>query len=159
MWNNAKCLLFRGSLAVGAFNYKKYAHLASRLFFYWYQCTCQIRKQSDKNIWGLNRRLNFFYFYQNFRRGRPHHRADICIKKEKKNTSDSYMGHNATKMRITVTKWAGYRGHLRYPILGKIYQFVISGHIYCMYKYTNLKQYVCLIFRLLLLHMYIITSL
>ena len=31
---------------------------------------------------------------ENFRAVRPHHRADICITREKITTSFSYMGHN-----------------------------------------------------------------
>ena len=43
---------------------------------------------------------------ENFRAVRPHHRADICITREKITASFSYMGHNIQKYAFLAIRGA-----------------------------------------------------
>ena len=44
-----------------------------------------------------------------FRAASPHNRADICITREKNNTSFSYMGHNIQKCAFLAIRGATYK--------------------------------------------------
>ena len=98
----------------GVFN-DQTAYLAFQLSSHPYLCTCQIRKQSDTIFFSLNpkyekKKILFFIFggpggplcrtqvNENFRAVRPHHRADICITREKNNCQFFIYGPQYTKI-------------------------------------------------------------
>ena len=101
-----------------------WAYLAFQLSSHPYLCTCEIRKQSDKKFLSLNQKYEkmilFFIFggalrrtqvNENFRAVRSHHRADICITREKNNRPFFIYGPLYTKMCIF-----GYSGGPGWPI-------------------------------------------
>ena len=119
--------LFRGPW--GGLQWSDCAYLAFQLSSHPYLCTCQIRKQqSDKKFLSLNpkykKNILFFHIWgvlggplcrtqvnENFRAVRPHHRADICITREKYNRQCFIYGPLYTKMCIF-----GYSGGPGWPI-------------------------------------------
>ena len=112
----------------GDLQWSDWAYLAFQLSSHPYLCTCQIRKQSDKKFLSLNpkyeKNILFFSYLggpggplrrtqvnENFRAVRPHHRADICITREKNNRQFFIYGPLYTKMCIF-----GYSGGPGWPI-------------------------------------------
>ena len=121
--------LFRGPW--GGLQWSDWSYLAFQLSSHPYLCTCQIRKESDKKflryekfkpkIW---KKYTFFSYLggpggplrqtqvnENFRAVRPHHRADICITREKNNREFFIYRPLYTKMCIF-----GYSGGPGWPI-------------------------------------------
>ena len=94
--------MLKKSIFLGYLGGPEGVYLAFQLSSHPYQCTCQIRKQSDKKFLSLNPKYEkniYFFSYlggpgglyvetqvnENFRAVRPHYRADICITREKHN--------------------------------------------------------------------------
>ena len=73
-------------------------------------CTCEIRKQSDKNLISLNPKYET-QVNENFRAVRPHNRADKFIKREKNNHQFFIYGPQCEKNCIL-----GYSGGPGWPI-------------------------------------------
>ena len=118
--------LFRGPW--GGLQLSDWAYLAFQLSSHPYLCTYQITKQSDKKFLSLDPKyeINLLFFFifggswgplcqtqvnENFRALRPHHRADICITREKNNCQFFIYGPQYTKMWIF-----GYSGGPGWPI-------------------------------------------
>ena len=135
--------IFRGPW--GGLQWSDWAYLAFQLSSHPYLCTCQIRKQSDKKFLSLNfkpkiwKNILFFHIWggpggplcrnqvnENFRAVRPHHRADICITREKNNCQFFIYGTQYTKMWIF-----GYSGGPGWPINNRTHlASQASSHLY-----------------------------
>ena len=128
--------LFRGPW--GGLQWSDWAYLAFQLSSHPYLCTSQIRKQSDKKFLSLNPKYEKIYFFsylggpggplcrtqvnENVRAVRPHHRADICITREKNNCQFFIYGPQYTKMCIF-----GYSGGPGWPINNRTGPILLPG--------------------------------
>ena len=110
-----------------------------------------IRKQSDKIFLSLNPIYEKIYFFsylggpggplsclcrtqvnENFRAVRPHHRADICITREKNNCQFFIYGPQYTKMCIF-----GYSGGPGWPINNRTGPILLLTYINLHIKYGS----------------------
>ena len=129
MSQNVKKMYILGYLGgpEGGLQWSDWAYLAFQLSSHPYICTCQIRKQSDKEIFKFKpkiwKKYTFFSYLggpggplrrtqvnENFRAVRLYHRADICITREKNNCQFFTYGPQYTKMCIF-----GYSGGPGWP--------------------------------------------
>ena len=108
---------------VGGLQWSNLAYLAFQLSSHPYLCTCEIRKQSDKNVLSLNPKYDtniiFSYLggpvgplcrtqgYQIFRAVILHHRADKCITRDTNNHQCFIYGPNAKKCEILTIRGGG----------------------------------------------------
>ena len=124
--------LFRGP--GGGLQWSDWAYLAFQLSSHPYLCTCQIRKQSDKKFVSLNPKYEKIYFFSYLRGSwgalmsnpgerKFHHRADICITREKNNCQFFIYGPQYTKMCIF-----GYSGGPGWPINNRTGPILLPRH-------------------------------